>query len=227
MDPRIFKTAGMLGSALAFSAWGCASMSSFQTAEALPPGEVSIGVGMSSLSMEGKTAEGGTTVTWKSDLPPNLELLVRYGFLPRFDAGLKVYTTVGGMGYVLDGKYQFLDGEGVDGALVLGIATSEANFLFGASLGGTDEDETAFFDYYAAVPFTFRFSESLTLTAAPRYVDRSISSDFLAERERIIGGSLTLSMGKEVQVRPEVGFFRGAKKTEMTFGGLGIVYEPR
>ncbi len=203
---------------------GCSTVSSFQTARTLAPGEVSLGLAVTDMTSEGKGVVEGVPVRWELESAPTAELLLRYGFFPRFDAGLKVYLPITGVAWTVDGKYQYYDGEEVDAAVVLGFGSSRANFMFDVTTADGTEEVTDFMDYFAALPFTFRISDSATVTLAPRYLDRAFSSVLSEEREKMVGGSLTFSLGRRFQIRPELAWFTGDEDTEISFFGVGVVW---
>lgn len=196
---------------------GCTSFSSYQTAQVLDPDEARFGVGLTFTSI---SPEEGVETDYEDITYSIPEFLFRIGVSESFDFGGKVYASFPFMGVVLDGKYQFVDGDILDMAIDLGVSYT------GVEVGDV---KTNYLDFYPALLMTLNFSEKFSVTLAPKVLLRQVSSDIEDDyTETIPGATLTLSIGKKVRVMPEIGFYKGEDRTgqeiEFMHYGLGILF---
>lgn len=94
------------------TSYGCATLSTMQGAKPVDPGEVSLGAGAA------LNFNAVPNITPGFPLPlPVLEAAVRYGIAKRMDIGLRARP----IGVLADMKFQFLDGETIDGSFAPGL----------------------------------------------------------------------------------------------------------
>jgi hypothetical protein len=147
---------------------GCASISTFQTARTLKPGETQKGVGVTA----GNPLISPSWGARKSVVYPWLEFWLRKGLSENLDWGIKTWGLLeGGM---VDLKCQFLPDESpwqVAGSLGLGVSSR------GLELGLEAESYT-FFDLHVPLFISRDFGESFTFYISPKYIHRVVIGDF-------------------------------------------------
>jgi hypothetical protein len=196
---------------------GCASFSSFQTAQVLDPDEdeFQIGIGLAVTSFE--LEEDAVETDYEEMSYYKTELLIRSGVTESFDFGAKFWT----VGLAVDGKYQFVDGEKIDMAVDLGFSYSGIE---------VDDEGVRYFGFHPALLMTYNFSEKFSVTLSPRAVILNVSHDEEGDdTQTFLGGTLTLSLGgKKVRILPEIGYYKAedrlGQEVEVIHGGIGIKF---
>ncbi len=100
---------------------GCVSLSTFQTARVLQENESQFGVAASTNSNYTLLIEEDDEVSNETITGGTLEAFYRTPISSNFDIGIKAYF----VGAIIDGKYQFHDGERFDMAADLGIGYNQ------------------------------------------------------------------------------------------------------
>lgn len=199
---------------------GCTSFSSYQTAQVLDPDEdeMEFGIGMTvtSFQLEGDAQE----LDYEEVSYYIAELIFRTAVSKRFDFGAKFYFSLP-VGLMLDGKYQFVDGEKVDMAADLGVSYCGYE---------VDDEGVRFFDIQPALLMTYNFTERFSVTLAPKAIIRNINhGDEGDDTQTFVGGTLTMSLGgKKMKIMPEIGYYKGEDRlgqdVSVIHGGIGIKF---
>lgn len=130
---------------------------------------------------------------------------------------MKLYASFPIVGIVVDGKYQFFDGDDVDMAFDLGVSYA------GIAVGDVD---ATFLDFYPALLMTYNFSEKFSATLAPKVLTRRFSSDTETYTESYPGATLTIAIGGKFRIMPEVGVYKGkdslGQDIQFTHWGVGL-----
>lgn len=198
---------------------GCLSLSSYQTAEALPEGKSQFGVGLTVTTIKPDPASVDVIYEDISYFTP--EIMYRAGVGGNFDMGAKLWFTYPAIGIVVDGKYQFVDGDKFDMAVDLGVGYS------GVETGSADT-RISFVDVVPALLMTYHFSDKASLTLTPKFLYRKPSGAVASDAEHYTGATLMLALGRKIRVMPEVGYFKGEDATgfdnEFTYYGIGFMF---
>lgn len=193
---------------------GCATYSNFQTAQVLDKSEKQFGLGFSFLDQK---SEKGQEVVYETEKVFIPEFMFRSGVSERFDFGVKLYTSAFVLGVVVDGKYQFLDGDAFDSAIDVGIG-----------LAGLEYGDASFLDFPVGLLMTFNFSDSVSITLVPKVIFRIVSVDTGSDTGLVHGGTLTLAFGRKTRIIPEIGYFEGddilGQKASFLQYGVGIMF---
>jgi hypothetical protein len=180
--------------------WGCASMSSMQTAEALKVGDQQFTVGGGTYNSKSfNVAMSGTSTD--PDLTASvLEISYRRGMAEKIDVGIK-YTLPGTL--TADGKYQFLDGETFDAAAGLGLD------YFSMETGPDNaRTKTTIIDLIVPLYLSAKLSDSFTPYLSPRYLLRNISG-VSSGTTSVIGATGGVKIGKTWGLYVEYGIQKG------------------
>jgi hypothetical protein len=196
---------------------GCASFSSYQTAQVLDPDEdaFQMGIGLAVTSFE--LEEDAVETDYEEISYYKTELLIRSAVTESFDFGAKFWT----LGLSVDGKYQFVDGEKLDMAVDLGFSYSGIE---------VDDEGVRYLSFQPALLMTYNFTEKFSVTLAPRAVILNVSHDEEGDdTQTFLGGTLTLSFGgKKVRILPEIGYYKAEdrldQEVEVIHGGIGIKF---
>ena len=180
---------------------GCASLSTYQKAQVLEENATQFGFALTStdLSLIDEDEDDPFFESFNLILP---ELFYRVSVNSKMDFGAKVFP----LSVVLDGKYQFIDGEKFDMAADLGI---------GYNKFAIDDKDTGILDIYPTVLMTFNLSEKVGVTLAPKLITRFLSSGGSKETITIPGGTMALSLGP---LMPEIGYYTSKNANYFTFG---------
>jgi len=196
---------------------GCASFSSYQTAQVLDPDEddFQIGIGLTVTSFD--LEEDAVETDYEEMSYYKTELFLRSAVTENFDFGAKFWT----VGLSVDGKYQFVDGEKLDMAVDLGFSYSGIE---------VDDEGVRYLSFQPVLLMTYNFTEKFSLTLAPRAVIAVVSHDEEGDdTQTFVGGTLTLSLGgKKMKILPEIGYYKAedrlGQEVEVTHGGIGIQF---
>ena len=190
--------------ALLFS--GCVSMSTLQTARVLEENEKEFGFAaytMTDYTLLIETEEDEDELT--SITGGTIEAFTRTSIGKNFDMGVKAYF----IGAIVDGKYQFYDGDRFAMALDLGIGYNR--------LTASDEKITIL-DLYPTLLMTYDISKNINVTFAPKMIARFISGP--TETSTLTGGTMMLKFGR---IMPEIGYYVNDTDNITTFG-VGIAW---
>ena len=192
---------------------GCASVSNYQTAEVLEEGETQATLG---LSFTEQKLETGAEINYEGFSYFTPEFILRGGISESFDFGVKLYMALP-IGVVIDGKYQFLEGEKWDMAFDLGLGYSGWE-------AGSDDTGFSITEVIPSVLITYHLSENVSATLAPKALVRRLKGGGETDDQTFVGGNLTLSLGKRFM--PEFGYFKGediiGQDVTYTHFGVGI-----
>lgn len=193
---------------------GCVNFSNYQKAEVLEEGETRGTVGLSFV----QASPGDQEIDYKNITYFTPEIYVRTGVTERFDFGVKFYVSLP-VGVVIDGKYQFVDGEKFDMAADLGVGYT----------GISVADESIYFlDLYPALLMTYNFSENFSATLAPKVIFRNTGGTMNSGWVTLTGGTLTLALGEKGWVMPEVGYYTGKdtidQRVDFVHWGVGFSF---
>ncbi|GAI81833.1 unnamed protein product, partial [marine sediment metagenome] len=155
---------------------GCASISTFQTARTLKPGETQKGVGVTAGNplISASWGEWGVEKIQvdRSKIFPWPEFWLRKGLSENLDWGIKTWGLL--QGGVVDLKYQFLSDElpwQVAGSLGLGVSYRALEI-------GPEGDGYTFFDIHLPLFISRDFGESSTFYISPKYIHRTVIAGF-------------------------------------------------
>ena len=196
---------------LILNAAGCVSLSNFQTADVTRSVEYgSGGVGITATSVT-PTDEAVTDDIYEDETYTMVTFLWRYGFNERIDIGGKVYGVTPFVGFALDSKYQFIEGDAFDAAINAGAAITEVE------IGDSDN---SYVDYFGGLLFTLNMSDTASVTLAPKAIFRDINTDVTDETATLVGGTVTLEFGKEdgMRIYPEIGFYKSDEADFLHYG---------
>ena len=129
-----------------------------------------------------------------------LEAFYRTSISSNFDFGMKAYF----VGVVIDGKYQFHDGERFDMAADLGIGYNKFS---------SGDSDVTILDFYPTLLMTFDLSKNVDLTCAPKIIARFVSGP--TETSTLLGGTMMLTFGPFM---PEIGYYVSEDDNIATFG---------
>ena len=185
---------------------GCASLSTYQTAQVLEQGVSQKGVAVSATKVE---SEGGLLDDVTMIVP---EFFYRAPLSEKFEYGVKLSPT----SLIADGKYQFVDSGSWDVAADLGM---------GFFAYATEGEEAIFIDFLPAILVSFTLTEDTVFTIAQKGIIRYIAAGGDQEISTLGGATLGLAIGKKIRLMPEFGFFRWKDK-DSGFGyfGFGIAF---
>ena len=180
---------------------GCVSLSTFQTARVLQENESQFGAAASinsnyTLLLIEEDSEFINTRPLL-DFNGTFEAFYRTSINNNFDIGMKAYF----MGVIIDGKYQFHDGERFAIAADLGIGYNR--FSGGDSI----------LDFYPTLLMTFDLSKNVDLTFAPKIIIARFISG-VTESSTLLGGTMMLTFGKFM---PEIGYYVSEDDNIATF----------
>lgn len=213
--------------AIASSLFGCASLSTVQTAHTVKPGQTKLAA---SASLVGGGVPGLALETG-NDPPfhvvpfpiPQMELEVRHGFAERWDWGARLYL----LGAATDVKFQWLQGEKWDACFAPGLSFSYV--YLGAVQGG----ET---DVVLPILFGRHLGERSSLVFGPKVQGRfsylqNETPEFTGRGTRFIllaggGGVLNISVGRGWSLPLELSVYNDwTEKTGLAYSlGLGLSY---
>ncbi len=212
-DIKMFNFKGMfLILAVIFTA-GCASLSTYQVAQTLAPGESTVGFSASQMAINVDLGvdSAGFSEAEKYTVP---EVSYRVGIEDNVDVGLKVYPIAG----VVDIKYQFLNKPKFDVAVDFGVGYTSFNNSFGGPAR-----KITLVDLYPTLLLSYNIAPNISVTAAPKVIVRTVSGGAASTGTVMIrGGTLTFAFGaqaKGFRVMPEVGFYT---LEGLTFTNLGV-----
>ncbi|MFP4014689.1 MAG: hypothetical protein ACLFVQ_11425 [Chitinispirillaceae bacterium] len=147
------KRWSVLAAGMSFLFAGCASMTTFQTAETLDPGQ-----GTYYAAYVPTKAPNFLVVDSTLDYKTG-EVGGRLGIFPNFDLGAKVYP----VGALFDGKYQFLDAGMYKAAGDLGFGYMTITYS-----SDSDTSKTSILDITPMMLFTVRPVDWVSFTIAPK-----------------------------------------------------------
>lgn len=179
---------------------GCASLTTYQKAQVLKEDESQFGIALTSTDASLVDDEEDPFFESITYIVP--EVYYRTSVSSKVDFGAKIFP----LSAVIDGKYQFVDGEKFDMAADLGISYSKYSF---------DDKETTIFDIYPIILMTCNLSKKVDLTLAPKVITRFLSSDDSRETLTMPGATLSLAIGP---IMPEIGYFTSETVNFFTFG---------
>lgn len=213
--------------ALASAFFGCASLSTVQTAHTVKPGKTKlaasvslVGGGVPGLGIEAPNDPPFHTVPFPI---PQAELELRTGIGERLDWGARLYL----LGAATDVKFQFLQGEKWDAAFAPG--TSISLLALGAQSGGEG-------DVVLPVLFERHIGSSSAVVFGPKVqgrfsVTRTETPEIKGTGTRFIllaggGGALHLSLGRGWSLPLELSVYNDwTEKTGVAYSmGLGLSY---
>lgn len=195
---------------------GCVSFSNFQTAEVTKSGDTAAsGIGITATRIA-PTDEAVTDDVYEDATYTMLTFLWRYGISERVGIGGKIYGVSPVVGIAFDGKYQFMDGEAFDAAIDGGIAITGLE---------VDSSDNSYVDYSGSLLFTYHMSDSASVTLVPKVIFRDINTEGSDESETMVGGTVTLALGKEekMKVFPEAGFYH-SDEADFIHYGVGFIW---
>jgi hypothetical protein len=197
---------------------GCPSLSTMQTVDTVPEGEVRVAVGAEAI---GASSSGDNAVA------PQVDIAVRYGLSERVDLGVKIY----GAGIELGAKYQFLDG-GFEAALAPAAAFSYFS-----------SDDTSAGFLYLHLPFLMGapLSDTLTFTFGPKLLYIFIFGDYAEEGDDDVTFSgdglaagafvgLPIRVARNFWIAPEFNLYGNVTGDDSAFstimwqGGVGFYF---
>ena len=179
---------------------GCVSLSTFQTARVLQENESQFGAAVSTNSNYTLLIEEDGEVISESITGGTFEAFYRTSIGSNFDIGMKAYF----VGFIIDGKYQFHDGEQFDMAADLGIGYNKFS---------SGDSDVTILDFYPTLLMTFDLSKNVDLTFAPKIIARFISGP--TENSTLLGGTMMLTFGPFM---PEIGYYVSEDDNIATFG---------
>lgn len=144
---------------------GCASISTFQTARTLKPGETQKGVGV----IAGNPLLSPSWEAGKSLVYPWPEFWLRKGLSENLDGGIKTWMLY--YGFMFDLKYQFLSDESpwqVAGSLGLGVSERAVDYI------DLESPFYIFFDLHLPLFISRDFGEFSTFYISPKYIHRVV-----------------------------------------------------
>ncbi len=193
----MFKT-NLLFLVLVVLVAGCASLTTYQKAQVLKENESQFGIALT--STDASLVEEDPFFESVTYIVP--EVFYRASVSSKVDFGAKIFP----LSAVIDGKFQFIEGEKFDMAADLGLSYSKYSF---------DDKETTIFDIYPTILMTFNLSKKVDLTLAPKVITRFLSSDDSKETVTMPGATLSLAIGP---IMPEIGYFTSETVNFFTFG---------
>lgn len=212
---RTLRLLSLVIALAAFTATGCATLSTMQGAKPVDPGTLSLGAGAAlNLNAVPNALPG-------FPLPlPVLEASARWGLADRMDMGIRVRP----IGVLADMKFQFLDGESIDGSFAPGLGWG--GIVIPGSLGFQEVD--------VHIPVYFgRQFETFGYVIGPkaigRYMINSVGGEFSGVQSRFIlmGGGvigLTLALGRKFRIGGELNVYNDfTENTGLAAeGGIGM-----
>jgi len=198
---------------------GCASISTFQTARTLKPGETRKGVDITAgnpwISESWGEREAKKFLVERSPILPWLEFWFRKGLSKNLDWGVKTWGLL--QGGMLDLKHQFLSDQSswqLAGSLGVGFSVRLESLEEGAS----------FFDLYLPFYISRDFGKSCTFYMSPKYVHRVVVGAYPSVTNRQsnafgagVGISFPLRSGFLIRVLPIFG--------ELDLGSILVEYD--
>lgn len=217
----------VLVSLLAYALFGCASLSTMQTAHTVAPGKTKVsasasivGGGVPGLGLETPNDPPFHTVPFPI---PQAELEVRHGFAERWDWGTRLFL----LGAATDVKFQWLQGEKWDACFAPG--TSFSYLYLGQVQGGE-------LDVVLPVLFGRHIGESSSIVFGPKVqgrfsVTRQEAPEVSGTGTRFIvlaggGAVLNLSVGRGWAIPLELSVYNDwTEKTGIAYSmGLGLSF---
>ncbi len=211
----------------AWGLFGCASLSTVQTAHTVKPGQTKIaanasivGGGVPGLGLETPADPPFHTVPFPI---PQAELEVRHGFAERWDWGARLYL----LGAAADVKFQWLQGEKWDACFAPGTTFS---YLYLGSVQGGEADVVL------PVLFGRHVGESSSIVFGPKVqgrlsFTRQETPEVSGTGTRFIllgggGGVLNVSLGKGWSIPLELSVYNDwTEKTGIAYSmGFGLSY---
>ncbi len=182
---------------------GCYSMSTYQTADTVPEGKFSGGVGFSTLQMDTSSDTDSTAEDVANSFLGGfqmLELFFRYGIADNMDIGFKLYSS----NLALDFKWRMLPRESMFRAAINAGAVY-TSLIFTSGWGVY---VNAILDFTPAKWITIYFGPKYMYTHYNIDFDESSDSDGIFP-EHYYGGfiGISLNFGK-LSLRPEVSFYK-------------------
>lgn len=214
MRTRIFRVQLLITGFFFYQICGCANLSNFQTAEVLDKHDTKSITGITVVDI---TTDGDPEDLIWEDNYVVLEGGGRMGLTDHLDGGLRFSINANVLGIAGDLKLQWMDTGFLDASLDAGLGIN------GVHTGVAYVEGTTVYDLFSSLLFTFHFSEMFSLTLVPRLKHRSMTSTGEEEWETLTGGTLTLALGKDFVVLPEVGFMRTGG-IEYLHYGIGFFY---
>ena len=159
MNPTI-RTIVLFTGAVFFG--GCPNMATLQTARTLSPGEHSQIIGGGYVKIPKTIGSIGIGA-------PYSQYGYRYGFMDKLDAGITI--SVPGL-LMVDGKYQFLDTNGI--ALATGL---KLGGIQSSSGSGSNKSSTLILDTAVPLYASYDVGQYLTVYLSPKYLLRIENSD--------------------------------------------------
>lgn len=123
--------------------------------------------------------------------------------------GAKIYGGVP-INIVLDGKYQFYNGNKFDMAVDLGIGYNEI-------------ENIRYTDIYPALLFSYKCSNSFGITLAPKKIIRQIENGTPTSQEWT-GGTISFFLGKKTKFIPEFGSYESDLGYKVNTFSVGMIW---
>lgn len=188
---------------------GCASLSTFQTAQVLEKGEKQMGFALSASQIDVGDSDDAALEAVTILVP---EFFYRAPIGEKSEFGVKLTPT----SLVADGKYQLVDSTPFDMAADLGLGF----FAFAA-----EGEALVVVDIHPAIIASLNLSESVSLNLTPKFIVRYIAAGGESETSYLNGGTIGLALGKNTRFMPEVGFYRWENEDSgFAYFGLGIAW---
>ncbi len=186
---------------VAFTQWGCASMSSLQTAESLKPDKSQVAIGAGTYTSKSFTTSLNGNSRDADISVPNFEVSYRRGIIDKVEAGAKLALpgTI-----IVDGKYQFIDGEVFDMAAGFGLG-----YLSLETGSDPNKVKTTIVDVMVPLYLSAKVNEYFTPYLSPRYLLRNVSSTSASGSASVMGATGGLKIGKTWGLYAEYGMQKG------------------
>ena len=188
---------------------GCASLTTFQTAQVLEEGKTDFGVAIaySNIVLDDSSLFFEET---EYRLP---EIFYRRPLNNRFELGLKFYPfSIGG-----DIKYQFIDGKAIDMAADFGIDYTGLEISV-ESNGEKSESKTRLINLYPTILLTYNITKKINITLAPKVIMQYLTTNNENSRNFMPGFTINMSLGP---LMSEVGYYRSTREG-ITFYSAGL-----
>ena len=200
--------------AVAVAGTGCMNASSLQSPRTLKPGEERATVGVGYTAIE----EGDILA------PYFLEFSYRAGIIENLDAGLKV-TLLGSTS--IDGKYQFLDLEGLSMSAGLSLGGYQISITSTGADGEEIEASTNVLDVAVPVFVGYDVADWFTVYAVPKYVMRSsFGTDQDTAFNHFYGATAGIKLGDTWGLFAEGSALAASEGDAVMQGNLSFFYTP-
>jgi hypothetical protein len=180
---------------------GCSSLSSYQEAKVLDPGNAAVTFGITQFQDDlVRDQLFDSSAGHRHSL---MEIGARAGVFPHIDLGFR-YTIPGAA--VFDAKYQFM-GSDTDAAIQMsgGLKIGYSDFQVGPDSNRTD---IAVYDWILPFYATYAPQSWLGFTLSPEAAYRHSENEFEYPSGFIIGGNADVRIGKSIGVLAEMGCHR-------------------